>query len=260
MMTDFQPRNEEQLWWQTAWQEREAFLRRQFGETCPPQAVFPFSWNRIDLIVPGGCALVFPPSGHERSSWLHLSLGLTQPLCLSDVVGSDAPSGYGWEFGVLTSENNSWPLGVLFEVMTYLKESNNRIDVGHRVPMVFYKNGDGIQPALRDVEDADEQEPIGDVRAMLFWRYLQSSQRFVTSTGHFGILIGTAITGEEWEMAKVSSSTHLLLLMLRAGIGQVSDLSRSTVTTNPRWAEEWEVIRQYTQQEAEHALLRIREA
>ncbi len=251
MKSEFEPMTDDEKWWENSWKEREYLLRKTFGETYPPQSVFSFSWKSPFVMVPGGCGLVFPPATPSRISWLYLSLGLTQPLYKQEIHRANVRSEYGWEFGILTTEYSQWPLKVLFEIMTYLKESKNRIEIGHRIPLLFYKNKDDFQPHLRNLENADEHQPFGKMRAMVFWPFLPYLDKFQTSTGYFGILIGTVITEEEWSMAKNFSSTHLLLLLFRAGIKQVSDISRSAVTANPIWANEWERIKQYSQDEAE---------
>jgi hypothetical protein len=80
------------------------------------------------------------------------------------------------------------------------------------------------------------------MRALLFWKYGLQPKPLWTSTGYFDILIGTTISQNEWQLAKETSSAHVVLLLTRAGIGQVSALRRQTVTADPRWSEEWEEI------------------
>lgn len=81
------------------------------------------------------------------------------------------------------------------------------------------------------------------MRALLFWPYRLQPKPLWTSTGYFDLLIGTTVTAIEWQMARDTSSTHLVYLLSRAGIGQVSDLVRTTVTDDPQWLKEWEAIR-----------------
>jgi hypothetical protein len=68
------------IWWEKSFKEREELLRERFGETEPPGYVISFSWDDPDLIIPGACALCFPPQGADRHHWLYLGHWLTQPL------------------------------------------------------------------------------------------------------------------------------------------------------------------------------------
>jgi hypothetical protein len=77
---------------------------------------------------------------------------------------------------------------------------------------------------------------------MLFWPYLLPETGFVTSTGKAMIYIATGITEDEWELAKATTTAHVLLLLCRAGIGQCTDPKRRSVLSEPRWKEEWQKI------------------
>jgi hypothetical protein len=242
------------LWWQRTWGERESILRETFGPTLPDGYVTSFTWNK-PLTFPGACALTFPPQLPKRPHWLYLSHGLTQPGEESECQ-PQSRSAYGWEFAILTSENSGWPLTALRDLLGYTRQIDHQpIDMGHRVPVWFKagKQGEaepvlGMCPALKFRPSANQ------VRALLFWLYLTSPSRFWTETGYFWILVATTITNAEWQMAKDTSSLHVLLLLCRAGIGQVSDLNRRTVTEDRRWAEEWERIRNKAVEEVEQEL------
>jgi hypothetical protein len=78
---------------------------------------------------------------------------------------------------------------------------------------------------------------------------------FSTSTGYFAVLVATAITQSEWHMARATSTAHLLLLLFRANIGQISDITRQTVTEDELWAAEWQNICRLSPAEAEQRLL-----
>jgi len=79
---------------------------------------------------------------------------------------------------------------------------------------------------------------FGSVRAVLFWPYLFPQATFVTSTGKAMIMIATGITGDEWEFARATTTAQLLLLLCQAGIGQRTDLTRTSVLSDPKWLVE----------------------
>ncbi len=232
------------LWWEKSFKERGELLCERFGETEPPGSVTSFSWNDSNLVIPGACALCFPPQGADRHHWLYLSHGLTQPLEPQPPIAGRW-SGYGCEFGILTRDKSPWAVNILYQLMTYWKAAGATIGIGHRVPLAFFDRNSGgeAQPELGMVQDGDPISPMGEMRALVFWKYSLQPTPLWTSTGYFDILIGSTITQLEWEMAKETSSAHVLLLLSRAGIGQGSELDRETVTADLRWAAEWDEIR-----------------
>ena len=121
--------------------------------------------------------------------------------------------------------------------MTYWKSSGSTIGIGHRVPLAFFdrKSEGKLRPELGMDEGEEKLPPVGEIRALLFWKYRLHPRPLWTSTGYFDILIGTTVTQAEWDLAKQTSSAHVLLLLLKLGIGQVSDLHRQSVTADPRW-------------------------
>ncbi len=82
----------------------------------------------------------------------------------------------------------------------------------------------------------------GDIRAVLFWPYLFPEGQLITSTGKFRVLIATGITQDEWDLAKRTTTAHLLLLLCRAGVGQRTQPNRKSVLHDARWRTEWESI------------------
>lgn len=235
-------------WWTSVWSEREDLFRKLFGETTPPGKVVAFDWEDISLVLPGACALEFAPN-RERTEWLTVSHGLTQPLQPMAVAQDEYASGYGYEFGVLTQVRENWCPQLLQLLMTYLRQTGKPIDRGHRVPIWFASNLNHFYPTMGKLPAEQVACAFGKVRAFLFWPYLKYAGGFRTSTGYFSILLGTAITEHEWEMAKSTSSSHLLLLFMEAGIGQISDLKRNSVTDVAEWRQRWEVIRHLSQQQ-----------
>lgn len=243
-------------WWEETFKEREELLRATFGTTSPLGWVTAFSWDHPRLMIPGACALTFPPKDH-RKLWLCLSHGLTQPLNPIPRTRPGDQSAYGWEFGILTPNECDWSPLILYELLTYIKETDVTIGPGQRVPMVFYEEGGKVRPQLRDLQLDDPYLPLGEMRALLIWPYLFYPERFTTSTGSFGILIGTSITGREWEMAKDTSTGHVLLLLLKTGIGQLSDISRTSIWDVGSYTEEWEQIRHLPEPDVEDQLFRM---
>jgi hypothetical protein len=56
-------------------------------------------------------------------------------------------------------------------------------------------------------------------------------------------MVAVAVTQDEIEMARAATPPHLLLLLKRLGLGQISDPSRQSVMTLPGAAAAWERIR-----------------
>ena len=238
-------------WWERTFREREVVLHDRFGPTEPPGVVTAFSWSDINLIIPGACALCFPPEALGRPHWLCLSHGLTQP----DEPQPPVPgqwSGYGCEFGIATREKSPWATEILYQLLTYWKSEGLPIGPGARVPLAFFgqDSPSTIQPRLGMIEGDEPTPPIGEMRALLFWQYRCQPKPLWTSTGYFDLVIATTITQEEWDFAKETSSAHLMLLLERAGIGQLSDLHRSSLTSDPRWQAELETVRSLAEEQA----------
>jgi len=242
------------VWWMEKFRERQELLYTTFGATSPKDKVFAFFWDDAKIRIPGACAMTFPPRDSERSEWFTITNGLAQPQSPQDVTGPGAASGYGWEFALLTKEKTPWRTDLLKQLMTYVKMSRSLIRRGDRIPVGFFRDklGDSY-PWIKAVHEGDPT-PVGEARALLFWPYMQHPGSFTTSVGTFGIMIATTITGTEWEMAKQTSSVHLLLLLFRAGIGQMSDPDRRPVTEDAKWLDEWHRIRSLATVEAERLL------
>jgi hypothetical protein len=243
--------------WHRTWHEREETVRRAFGETDPPGTVVAFSWD--DLRVPGACALAFPPTQGNRDDlaprdhWLYLTLGLTQPLDAVQLRRERAAgkrySARGVELGILTDARAHWAPGALYLFLSAVTEGD-MINWGDRFAFGFHQTADGGLSVFTGHPDDAGVRPVGDIRAMLFWKYLSPRGAFVTSTGNALILIGTGITADEWELCKATTTAHVLLLLCRAGIGQKTDPERRSVSADPRWADEWRRIRTLTPEQA----------
>jgi len=93
--------------------------------------------------------------------------------------------------------------------------------------------------------------PFGAIRAVLFWPFLFPDWEFLTSTGKFMVMVATGITQREWELAKQTTTVHVLLLLCRAGIGQRTLPERECLMTSQRWQEEWARIQGMTPEQCE---------
>jgi hypothetical protein len=239
--------------WGRTWKEREDEVRRLFGDTEPPGYVTSYSWD--DLRLPGGCALAFPPvadnsdlrgAWHKRDHWLHLSLGLTQPLSKKHFLeGKQAGkeySSFGFEFGILTDEKADWAFETLYALMTLLTDGVD-LKWGDRLAFGFHEIAPGKLSVFSGQASEAGVQPVGTIRALVFWPYLFPDAAFTTSTGRAMIYIATGITEEEWLMTKETTTPQLLLLLCKAGVGQRTQLQRPSVLSDPRWRGEWERIK-----------------
>ena len=78
--------------------------------------------------------------------------------------------------------------------------------------------------------------------------------QLATSTGKFLVLVATGITAREWELAKETTTAHVLLHLCRAGIAQRTTPDRACLLANPRWQEEWTEIEKLAPEECEAEL------
>ena len=67
--------------------------------------------------------------------------------------------------------------------------------------------------------------------------------RFKVSNGDFSLMTAIAVTEDEVQMARRMTPPHLLLLLKRMQIGQLSDPLRKSVMTLPNAQAEWERVR-----------------
>ena len=246
--------DQERLWWERKWREREEALYQAFGPSHPtgsPESyVTAFDFSEVRL--PGACAYTFPPEdgdldrGREkREHWLYLTHGLTQWGTEKEMRAARASghrdSGRGYELGMILDEEAPWVPGLLRALMTYAHRAKP-LNAGDRMPLQFQSGEGGATRWTIGAPDPQDPPPIDETRALVFWRYLSSYGSFTTSTGTFEIRIASTITGREWELAKATSTCHLLLLLCWAGIGQRSIPGRASVTESDGWEQEWKAI------------------
>jgi hypothetical protein len=243
-------------WWERTWHERESLLVRTFGEMIPPDTVRAFYWDDVAIRVPGGCAMTFLVDCDNTVAYLTLGHGLTQPVSIREMNSAYAGrSGYGYEYGLLTRDISEWRFDVLYQLMTYIRQSGRNVEAGHRIPFSFFRAENGTQSVrLGRVSAPNRATSLNNPAAMMFWPYLRRPNELETSTGKFGILIGTLITEAELKLAKDTSTVHVMLLLFRSGVGQLSDPSRPSVTDTTDGANHWSDIKNLTIIEAERSL------
>jgi suppressor of fused protein SUFU len=237
--------------WERTWQERHDEIHRAFGDTFPPKTVVSFSWkDRIRC--PGGCALHLPPIEasrdplrHRRDDWLYLTMGLSQPLDEKQVETERAAgksySSFGFEFAFVTPNECTWATQALYYFITYLTDGE-RIKWGDRFPFGFHRRATGELAVYTGDGESAGLTPIGEMRAVLFWPYLFPDSTLVTSTGKFMVMVATGITSREWELAKQTTTAHVLLLLCRAGIVQRTIPERQCLLASAKWRSEWSQI------------------
>lgn len=246
--------------WERTWAERSEAVGLAFGGTAPPGEVYSFSWED-EIRCPGACAIAFPPVGasrdpirHERPDWLYLTLGLSQPLDREQVERERAAgksySSHGIEFAFVVERESSLALFALKNFIEY-QTDGEQIEWGHRFPFGFYLDENGERQSFTGPGWDHGFEPVGEIRAVLFWPLLHPDAVLQTSTGKFLILVATGITAAEWDFAKRTTSAHMLLLLVRAGIGQRTMPDRGCLLNEPRWQEVARFIEGMTPQECE---------
>jgi hypothetical protein len=238
--------------WERTWEERGDVLKLAYGDTSPPETVVSFSW-RDRIRCPGACALPLPPIEasrdpirHRRDDWLYLTMGLSQPLDRKQVKAEreagKSYSSYGFELGFIVPDQCDWPADALYGFVTHITDGVE-IKWGDRFAFGFTEQADGSLAGFTGHPEQLGVTPFGSIRAVFFWRYLFPDWDFVTSTGKFMILIATGITEREWQVAKETTTAHLLLLLCRSGVGQRTLVNRKCLFDSPRWQDEWDKIK-----------------
>jgi hypothetical protein len=179
-------------------------------------------------------------------------MGLSQPLDKNEVEqerkAGKSYSARGLELGFLTNEQCGWPPDALYLFLTHITDGIE-IAWGDRFAFGFFEPAAGEMRPFTGHPEALGIAPIGEIRAVLFWRYLFPNWEFRTSTGKFMILIATGITKSEWDLAKETSPYHLLVLLVRAGISQRTIIDRKCLLDDPRWCAEWRKIKSLDQED-----------
>jgi hypothetical protein len=154
------------------------------------------------------------------------------------------------EMAFVAPERADWPVQALYYFMTYMTEGEY-IKWGDRFPLVFERRSNGELGVCTGNIEGRGITAVGAIRAVLFWPFLFSDRQFFTSTGKFMVMVATGITEREWDLAKKTTTVHLLLLLCRAGIGQRTLPERACLLRKPRWQEEWAAIEKMSPQQCE---------
>jgi hypothetical protein len=238
------PESSHSMWWKRSWQDRFDSITASLGPALDEIATL--SWAN-EIRVPGACVLTLPPVIHPsgetiscpiRNQWLHLSMGMSQPV-------EEFTDGRGYELGVLTADACSWPAELMYDLVTYLTEDDAQsFSWGDRFGFGIYLV-DGVEKYWVGGSDLPA---IGELRALLIWPYLAKPQ-VLTSTGAVDLLIATGITQGEWDLAKGTSSAHLLLWLSQQSVGQRTDLARTCLARDQSAMAQWRKVSELNEQE-----------
>jgi hypothetical protein len=238
--------------WERTWQERADAIKLAYGDTEPPDSVYSFSLTDR-LLCPGACALALPPClasrdprRHPRTDWLYLTMGLSQPLDKEQLQAERATgrsySAHGFELGFVVPDRATWPIHALDGFVSHITDGVN-IKWGDGFAFGFTQEPNGSIAGFTGRPEELGVPPLGNIRAVLFWRYLFPDWEFLTSTWKFMVLVATGITALEWQLAKETTTAHLMLLLHRCGIGQHTCIDRPCLLEDPRWQIEWKKIK-----------------
>ena len=247
-------------WWARVWDERQDAIEAVYGPSepagYPAGYVRSFDWD--DIEIPSGCCLTCPPvavgssAAEPRPHWLYATLGLTQPDSPEHAKELAALPGrhvYAHEYGLLLAEPAEWAPRLLRQLMWFVR-THAPVNAGDRVPFGAEVDEDGKIDANLGDQAADGVPVAGSMRALVVWPNLANTTAFSTSADEFDLLICTAITGPEWDLARRLSSEHLLLLLMRCGVGQRTDLFRDDTTLSPRWGEDHRLVSSMSRHQA----------
>ena len=237
-----------QEWWATTWLEKERIIGNAYG-TESPANVIAFDWDDIDLRIPGACAMQFCPHPKNNMRNIVASFGLSQPIGPEAVTSPEAPSGEGYEIAFATSVEAHWAIGLIGQLLTYVRESSTVIGRGHRLPVWYRNSGEGVlgKPEVNEV-------PFGNMRWIVVWPDLRNPGGFDSTTGYFNVYFCTTITTEEWEFTKKTSSAHVVLLLAELGYAQTSELNRKDTVTDPTSQNRVQRILKLSTEQAEREL------
>jgi hypothetical protein len=260
-------------WFIRTFKEREDALDAILGPSHPPQSPegHVLSINKCGsgehaVLIPGACLHLCPPvlascegGPRERPNWVYASVGLSQPADPDDKPrngerGSNL-SAHGVEFGMVVSEPAEWIGSFFAELMGYAS-AVSPIYIGHRFPFGLHRKGGKTSWFIGHPEEL-EVKAFGETRALIFWPYLGGPRWLTTGTGSFEFLCATAITGEEWEYAKQTSSPHLLVLLFEAGVGQLSRFDRTSLFAQTRFRRRAEDLASESREQVESTLWRL---
>lgn len=239
---------------------RAATYLTTFGVSAPQDmdegTTLPFPLELGDAI-PDGEVLAFPPDPDDerRPGWLFVTSGLSNPPHDLKTHGRYL----GQELAIEAASFGEWPVRLLLQLAAYAHLVCEReIRVGDRIPCCFARrrrfllgpaHGDPI-PAL--------QLPFGmsrttETAAAIVWPIDTLEPWTLPTPGdrdQLQLLRLTTITTAELDLARSTSSAHLLLLLERLGPGRVSDPFRTCSTRAEGFAKAWAELDGLSEEEA----------
>jgi hypothetical protein len=232
--------------WTLRWNVRGKSVRAVLGDTVEPGMVQSFSWK--DYILPGACAMTFKTSHGGEDGWLYMTLGLTQPLRLTDKA-------FPWEFCVRTKERVTWAVDLLYQLLSQWLWEKGDVGFGYHLPLRFFIGHDGNMWASIS-ERVQHREVVGTIRGLHLWTDA-TRMKFGTSSDEFGLLTAVCVTEEEDHLADATSPAHLMLLLRCMGICQICDPYRRSVLSIPGGIDQWRRIEGMSHDDAFDELQRM---
>lgn len=229
-------------------QVRANALHYIFGKSHPEDSVWsPSTDHELFLNWPGGAIMCFPPQG-DRQNWYFVTHGLSQPPMEDDLIpvaldeyldwrearGEEEVSGWGIELVISTRDFYDWPLNLLMELVQYLlfNENSQIILPGHRLPLAG-----PILPATNPL--------LNHLLAVTSSEY-PSTIRLPGGLCSLIHLIG--ITEAEVNRARQfkgpTGSQVLQSVLVKLGVGCLTDPERPCLTTHPQFEEVWQEAEQ----------------
>jgi hypothetical protein len=122
------------------------------------------------------------------------------------------------------------------------------IDRGCFLPLSFFRNRKGeLCGGLSDEVEGNAR--VGEIRGLYLWPDL-NDYRFSPSSGNFGLITAIAVTKDEETKADELTPPHLLLLLKRMGLSQISDPFRKSFLKEAAGVSEWEEVKKLSHDQA----------
>jgi len=217
----------EDTWYEDAMTAREDVFASAFGPASPSGKVFSPNNAQLFLAIPGFAFLRYPPTP-TRPFWLYLTHGLSQPENYAEfeasIKGTSARR-LRIEFGIATSQEESWPFQLLEMLSTYVLKSGTLILPSDRIP------SSGLM----------KQDKGDHLLALNNPGYKTDMSTILGHAIHIVHLVGT--TAEEIAKAKeqteISGSLVLEKALKSFGIGCVTDRKRESITLRTDFPKIW---------------------
>ena len=218
------------------WQANAAARARFFEESVGPLPEQMQKMVTMTGVWPGGGFYVIPATKFDPKTTLYTTFGLSNtdmPAKTRLVEANRAPgekqaveaptaeakaeaAGYGYELAVLADPDAKWPLGFL----QWAADAEIVNDVG------LLKQVQAQGSLIIENVRVGTAKPLHVLVAAARPPLPAGAE---LPAGQMSLLIATAITAEEMRWSRANSGTALLDKLAEAGIGQRSDLDRSSV-------------------------------